>query len=138
MAIMLLAYFVKLQVLLGRWQGALVACKVLHESSALLDKSAAALADLRREAQMLQAMHHPNILDFFGACFDFTPVRYTALGANPILPLLFCVPATTVLTKEAAQMMVVSEVSFPPCHSQETLVPAASTYQACLPKHIFR
>ena len=37
--------------------------------------SSAALADFQREAELLQSMRHPFILNFLGACFDSAPVR---------------------------------------------------------------
>ena len=65
------------QVLLGRWKGALVALKVLRQEC-VLHAGAAALADLRREAEMLQAMRHPCILTLYGVCLDCQPVRLQA------------------------------------------------------------
>ena len=62
------------QVLLGRWNCALVALKVLRPEC-MQHASSAALADLRREAEMLQAMHHPCILTLYGICLDCEPVR---------------------------------------------------------------
>ena len=58
--------------LLARWKGARVACKVAREG---LHASSAVLADLRQDAEVLQAKRHPNILTFYGACFDRKPVR---------------------------------------------------------------
>ena len=68
-----------MQVLLGRWRHALVAVKVLREECTQ-HASSAALADFRREAELLQSMRHPYILNFLGACFDGKPVR--ARGAH--------------------------------------------------------
>ena len=62
------------QVLLGRWQCSLVAVKVLKEECTQ-HVGSNELASLRREAEMLQALNHPNILRFFGACFTCKPVR---------------------------------------------------------------
>ena len=62
------------QVVLGRWKCALVAIKVLREEC-MQHASSAALADFRREAELLQSMRHPFILNFLGACFDCKPVR---------------------------------------------------------------
>ena len=62
------------QVLLGRWKGALVAVKVLREST-LRHANAAQLTQFQREAEMLQSLAHPNILSFYGACFSCKPVR---------------------------------------------------------------
>ena len=67
-----------LQVLLGRWQLSLVAVKVLKEECTQ-QVSSNELANLRREAEMLQALNHPNILRFYGACFTCKPVRITCL-----------------------------------------------------------
>ena len=66
--------------LLGRWRHALVAVKVLREECTQ-HASSAALADFRREAELLQCMRHPYILNFLGACFDCKPVRHVALMA---------------------------------------------------------
>ena len=60
------------QVLIARWNGARVACKVARED---LHASSAVLADLRQDAEVLQDMRHPYILTFYGACFDCRPVR---------------------------------------------------------------
>ena len=68
--------------LLASWKGPLVAVKVLNEDSAVLGSSAAALADLRLEAHMLQAMRHPNVLEFYGACFDCKPVWLVPCSAS--------------------------------------------------------
>lgn len=62
------------QVLLGRWQLSLVAVKVLKEEC-MREVCSDELAGLRREAEMLQALNHPNILRFYGACFTCKPVR---------------------------------------------------------------
>ncbi|KAK9831310.1 hypothetical protein WJX81_001003 [Elliptochloris bilobata] len=68
------------QVLLGRWRGALVAVKVLRESSV----NASALEDFRQEAATLQALRHPNVLNFYGACLEcklmMVVVEYMAGG----------------------------------------------------------
>ena len=61
------------QVLLGRWRGALVAVKVLRETS-LQRSNTGALDEFRQEAAILQSLRHPNILMFYGACFDCQPV----------------------------------------------------------------
>ena len=63
-----------LQVLLGRWQAAPVAVKLLKEECTE-HVGAHELASLRREAKMLQALSHPHILRFYGACFTCRPVR---------------------------------------------------------------
>ena len=60
--------------LLGRWKGTLVAVKVLREECTQ-HASSAALADFRREAELLQSMRHPYILNFLGACFNCERVR---------------------------------------------------------------
>lgn len=59
--------------LLGRWRGALVAVKVLKQTS-LQRSNTAALIEFQQEADMLQRLRHPNILNFYGACFDCQPV----------------------------------------------------------------
>ncbi len=61
------------QVLLGRWRGALVAVKVLRETS-LHRPNTGALDEFRQEAAILQSLRHPNILMFYGACFNCQPV----------------------------------------------------------------
>ena len=66
------------QVLLGRWQLSLVAVKVLKEEC-VQHVSSGDLACLRREAEMLQALNHPAILRFYGACLTCKPVRITHL-----------------------------------------------------------
>ena len=66
------------QVLLGRWRGGLVAVKVLHESC-MEHAGCAALDGFRTEAEMLQSLHHPNIINFYGACFEGKQVRYPLL-----------------------------------------------------------
>lgn len=63
-----------MQVLLGRWQYALVAVKVLNEECTTHVHSTE-LANLQREAMMLQELSHPSILQFYGACFTCKPVR---------------------------------------------------------------
>ena len=60
--------------LLGRWKCALVAVKVLREECTQ-HASSAALDDFRREAELLQSMRHPYILNFLGACFNCERVR---------------------------------------------------------------
>ena len=62
------------QVLLGIWQLSVVAVKVLKEECTQ-HVSSSELANLRREAEMLQALNHPAILRFYGACFTCKPVR---------------------------------------------------------------
>ena len=66
--------------MLGRWQCALVAVKVLREECTE-PISPAELEAFRQEAQILQDMHHPYILNNFGACLDCKPVRaiYTCM-----------------------------------------------------------
>ena len=61
------------QVLLGRWRLSQVAVKVLKEEC-MQHVSSNELANLRREAEMLQALNHPAILRFYGACFTCKPV----------------------------------------------------------------
>ena len=61
------------QVLLGRWQLSQVAVKVLKEEC-MQHVSSNELANLRREAEMLQGLNHPAILRFYGACFTCKPV----------------------------------------------------------------
>ena len=61
------------QVLLGKWRFSPVAVKVLREEITQ-HVGYNELADLRREAEMLQALNHPNILRFYGACFTCKPV----------------------------------------------------------------
>lgn len=56
-----------LQVLLGRWKGACVAVKVMAASDVA---DAIRVADFQQEAEMLCALRHANILDFYGACFN--------------------------------------------------------------------
>lgn len=51
-----------------------MAVKVLREECTQ-HAGSAALADFRREAELLQSMRHPYILNFLGACFDCKPVR---------------------------------------------------------------
>ena len=63
-----------LQVLLGRWQLSQVAVKVLKEECTQ-HISSNQIANLRRETEMLQALNHPNILRFYGACLTCQPVR---------------------------------------------------------------
>ena len=62
------------QVLLGRWRGCLVAVKMLRESS-LSSGRTAVLEEFKQEAEMLQRLRHPNILNFYGACIQCHPVR---------------------------------------------------------------
>ena len=69
------------QVLLGRWRHALVAVKVLREECTQ-HAGSAALADFRREAELLQSMRHPYILNFLGACFDRKPVRARGIDGS--------------------------------------------------------
>ena len=60
--------------LLGRWRGCLVAVKMLRESS-LGGGRTAVLDEFKQEAEMLQRLRHPNILNFYGACVECHPVR---------------------------------------------------------------
>ena len=48
--------------------------KVLKQTS-LQRSNTAALDEFRQEADMLQSLRHPNILNFYGACFNCHPVR---------------------------------------------------------------
>ena len=73
--------------LLGRWRGALVAVKVLKQTS-LQRSNTAALIEFQQEADMLQRLRHPNILNFYGACFDCQPV--CASSANTVRMSLQC------------------------------------------------
>ena len=86
--------------LLGRWRGALVAVKVLKQTS-LQRSNTAALNDFRQEADMLQRLRHPNILNFYGACFDCQPVCASSanivcmsvratIDVRTVLELSFC------------------------------------------------
>lgn len=56
----------------GRWQGAAVAVKVLHESLVAPDVDPASRATLQRnfseECKRLHGLRHPNVVQFFGAC----------------------------------------------------------------------
>ena len=61
------------QVLLGSWQGTPVAVKVLKQFAQADD---AAKAEFLREAAMLSSLHHPHILNFFGACVTASSVRW--------------------------------------------------------------
>ena len=72
------------QVLLGRWRGGLVAVKVLHESC-MEHADSAALDGLRKEAEMLQSLHHPNIINFYGACFEGKQARDPLLRRIPFV-----------------------------------------------------
>ena len=53
--------------------------KVLHESC-MEHADSAALDGLRKEAEMLQSLHHPNIINFYGACFEGKQARGPLLG----------------------------------------------------------
>ena len=44
------------------WHGTLVAAKILKVSSAI------ALGDFRSELEVLRKVHHPNAVQFLGAC----------------------------------------------------------------------
>lgn len=61
------------QVLLGSWQGTPVAVKVLKDFAQAGD---AAKAEFLKEAAMLSSLHHPHILNFFGACVTASSVRW--------------------------------------------------------------
>ena len=49
------------------------------------------VADFQQEAEMLCALRHANILDFYGACFNAHSVRFSkpgllaAMNASPAL-----------------------------------------------------
>ena len=63
------------QVLLARWKSRQVAVKVLRHDSVDVTNSAGLEEEFRQEAQMLQDMQHPFVLEFLGACVDSKPVR---------------------------------------------------------------
>ena len=72
------------QVLLGRWQLSQVAVKFLKEECTQ-HVSSNELANLRREAEMLQALNHPAILRFYGACSTCKPVSTSATADAMLL-----------------------------------------------------
>lgn len=67
--------------LLGRWKGALVAVKVLQESTFI---PTAIQERFREEANNLERLRHPNVLDFLGACLDGQQVcLFSVLAKQP-------------------------------------------------------
>ena len=79
--------------------------EMLRESS-LSSGRTAVLEEFKQEAEMLQRLRHPNILNFYGACIQCHPVRphMTALPAVDMVidcvmwyPRLCTAPACTVL-----------------------------------------
>ena len=76
--------------MLGRWKCALVAVKVLREECTE-PISPAELEAFRQEAQMLQDMHHPYILNHYGACLDCKPVRVCLVIHNICLFILLSI-----------------------------------------------
>ena len=106
--------------LLGRWQFSLVAVKVLKEECTQ-HVSSSELANVRREAEMLQALSHPNILRFYGACFTCKPVRSRyfhgiKLSHYTLSSRLFCIMDSDMLAG-CVQMLLVSEVRMLVLHS---------------------
>ncbi len=62
------------------FHGSLVAAKILKGSSAI------ALGDFRSEIEVLRKVHHPNAVQFLGACTKQEPyilVTGTAAALNP-------------------------------------------------------
>lgn len=49
------------------WHGTIVAAKILKDSSAI------ALGDFRAELDVLRRVHHPNAVQFLGACTKKQP-----------------------------------------------------------------
>lgn len=52
---------------MAKWHGTLVAAKIIKDSSAI------ALGDFRSELDVLRRVHHPNAVQFLGACTKQTP-----------------------------------------------------------------
>ena len=52
---------------MAKWHGTLVAAKTIKDSSAI------ALGDFRSELDVLRRVHHPNAVQFLGACTKQTP-----------------------------------------------------------------
>ena len=66
---------------MAEWHGTLVAAKIIKDSSAI------ALEDFRSELDVLRRVHHPNAVQFLGACTKREPFILVS-GAAP--PLLLC------------------------------------------------
>lgn len=52
---------------MAKWHGSLVAAKIIKDSSAI------ALGDFRSELDVLRRVHHPNAVQFLGACTKQQP-----------------------------------------------------------------
>ena len=75
-----------------------MAVKVLHERC-IEHADPAALDGLRKEAEMLQNLHHPNILNFYGACFEGQQVRCALLKCNALHGLMMLTIPRVLLRK---------------------------------------
>lgn len=69
--------------LLARWKSRLIAVKVPRDDYAKDTSFAGLEEDFRREAEMLQDMHHPFVLQYVGARLDSKPVRKN-IGDNKV------------------------------------------------------
>ena len=61
---------------MAEWHGTLVAAKIIKDSSAI------ALEDFRSELDVLRRVHHPNAVQFLGACTKREPFILVS-GAAP-------------------------------------------------------
>lgn len=102
-----------LQVLLGRWKGALVAVKVLRESVCI---NTATKERFREEATNLERLRHSNVLDFYGACLDGQQVSTLAMHLATCRTVSTSIPMPAFSARikmwGAAQMMIVTEVPY--------------------------
>ena len=108
--------------------------KVLHESC-MEHADSAALDGLRKEAEKLQSLHHPNIINVCGACFEGKQARDPLLRrialcweADAHIPVL-AITKSDCPVRWNAQMMVVSEVCSPVLYVFIVLATARNSYQ---------
>ena len=112
--------------MLGRWRGTPVAVKVLK---ACVQADATTVAEFQKEAEMLRALRHPNILDFYGACLDGDTVRSVRRkGSQADSACQLQRGLTPIL---AVQMMLVSEV-WPNLFWESCLHHKLASYALCV------
>ena len=70
----------------AKWHNTLVAAKIIKDSSSI------ALGDFRAELDVLRRVHHPNAVQFLGACTKEQP--YIIITGMPLYPLFgsSCIP----------------------------------------------
>ena len=134
---------ISLQVYKGRWNGVLVAVKVLNTAAAEV------LEDFHRECAILERLRHPNIIKYFGTASNaegqvsthpgFTPpdaIDITALWCHICHALSECMQSAAEAWSATISLDVSSHVSgVAGRKSQQCNVSPRPVSQGCWPHH---